>query len=95
VRGRLTDDVLQIVGDALGSAIADHQDGAQDVAAECAAALRLRAWAGADVLAGQLEAALGRCPTPLLRPLAVDLEELASMLEGDLVYGGGRIDLQR
>ncbi|MEU2001477.1 UPF0158 family protein [Rhodococcus sp. NPDC019627] len=94
VRGRLTDDVLQMVGDGLVSAIADHQDGARDVAAECSAALRLRDWTGDDVLADQLEAALEMCPPPLLRPLAVDLEELGSMLEGDFVYGGGRIDLR-
>jgi hypothetical protein len=29
-----------------------------------------------------------------LRPLPVDLEELAGILEGDPVYGGGRIDLR-
>lgn len=39
-------------------------------------------------------AALGAIPTPMLRPLPVDLEELASILEGDPVYGGGRIDLE-
>ena len=31
---------------------------------------------------------------PLLRPLSVDLEELAGVLEGDPVTGGGRIDLR-
>jgi hypothetical protein len=31
---------------------------------------------------------------PLLRPLPVDLDELAGVLEGDLVTGGGRIDLR-
>ncbi len=30
---------------------------------------------------------------PDLRPLPVDLDELAGILEGDPVYGGGRIDL--
>jgi hypothetical protein len=30
----------------------------------------------------------------MLRPLPVDLEELAGVLEGDPVQGGGRIDLQ-
>jgi hypothetical protein len=30
---------------------------------------------------------------PDLRPLRVDLDELAGILEGDPVYGGGRVDL--
>ena len=30
----------------------------------------------------------------MLRPLPVDLEELAMILEGDPVHGGGRIDLR-
>jgi hypothetical protein len=30
---------------------------------------------------------------PDLRPLRVDLDELAGILEGDPMYGGGRIDL--
>ncbi|MFC9839316.1 UPF0158 family protein [Rhodococcus sp. NPDC127530] len=86
--------ILQTVGDALLTAIGEHRDGAREAAAECAAALRVRDWEGDDVLADQLEAALGTSPTPLLRPLAVDLDELSSLLEGDPVYGGGRIDLR-
>ncbi|TQC47041.1 hypothetical protein EEB14_22935 [Rhodococcus sp. WS4] len=94
VRGRLTDEVLQLVGDALIAAVDDRIDGAQEVATECAAALRVRDWTGDDELADQLEAALGMSATPMLRPLAVDLEELSSLLEGDPIYGGGRIDLR-
>ncbi|NDV10664.1 hypothetical protein GXW84_40795 [Rhodococcus sp. IEGM 248] len=93
VRGRFTDEVLQLVGDALIAAVDDHIDGAHEVAAECAAALRVRDWTGDDELANQLEAALGMSATPMLRRLAVDLEELSSLLEGDPTYGGGRIDL--
>nr|WP_271209211.1 hypothetical protein [Rhodococcus wratislaviensis]GLK33699.1 hypothetical protein GCM10017611_05410 [Rhodococcus wratislaviensis] len=78
-----------MVGDALIAAVDDHIDGAHEVAAECAAALRVRDWTGDDELANQLEAALGMSATPMLRRLAVDLEEL----EGDPTYGGGRIDL--
>jgi Uncharacterised protein family (UPF0158) len=37
---------------------------------------------------------LGRAAIRALRPLTVDLEELATVLEGDPVYGGGRIDLR-
>ncbi|MDI9953258.1 MULTISPECIES: hypothetical protein [unclassified Rhodococcus (in: high G+C Gram-positive bacteria)] len=59
-----------------------------------AAALRVRDWTGDDVLADQLDAALGTSPTPLLRPLAGDLDKLTSVLEGDPVDGGDRIDLK-
>ncbi|MFD9669752.1 UPF0158 family protein [Rhodococcus sp. NPDC059968] len=94
VRRRLTDEVLQLVGDALIAAVDDHIDGAHEVAAQCAAALRLRDWTGDADLADPLEAALGMSATPMLRPVAVDLEELSSLLEGDPAYGGGRIDLR-
>ena len=43
-------------------------------------------------LVDQLRGALGG-PTPLLRPLTIDLEELGAVLEGDRAKGGGRIDL--
>ena len=58
-----------------------------------ARALRERGWDGDDELADQLGALLGTSPTPLLRPLPVDLEELAGVLEGDPMFGGGRVDL--
>lgn len=93
VRGRLTEEVLQLVSDALIAAVGNHIDGAYEVAAECAAALRVRDWTGDD-LADQPEAVLGMSATPMLRPLAVDLEELSSLLEVEVAYGGGRIDLQ-
>ena len=94
LRGRLTDDVLQMAGDGLLDAVAQGVDGAVELASRCAAALRDRSWVGDDELADQLEAALGRGATPLLRPLAVDVEELASFLEGDPIYGEARIDLK-
>jgi hypothetical protein len=56
-------------------------------------ALRERDWEGDDVLADQLDALLGSGVMPDLRPLPVDLDELADILEGDPVYGGGRVDL--
>ena len=37
---------------------------------------------------------LGSGPAPMLRPVAVDLDELAGILEGDPLHGGGRIDLK-
>lgn len=94
VRGRLTDDVLQVAGEGLLEAIAQDVDGATDLAAECSAALRKRGWEGDDELADQLDASLGKGPTPLLRAVQVDLEELASMREGDPTMGGCRIDLK-
>src|SRR5450759_1454497 len=55
---------------------------------------RARGWRGDDDLAEQLEAALGQGPSPLLRLLPVDLDELADLLEGDPADGGGRVDLR-
>jgi hypothetical protein len=94
VRGRLTEQVLQLAGDGLLDALAKDVEGAVDLAAQCAAALRERCWEGDEDLADQLQAALGRDATPLLRSLPVDLEQLASLLEGDPLCGGGRIDLR-
>lgn len=94
VRGRLTDDLLQLAGDGLLDAVARDVEGAAELASQCAAALRERGWTGDEELADQLQAAVGKGATPLLRPLPVDLEELASLLEGDPRWGGGRIDLK-
>jgi Uncharacterised protein family (UPF0158) len=94
VRGRLTDDVLQLAGDGLLHAVAQSIPGADELAAQCAAALRDRLWWGDEELADQLEAAVGQGATPLLRALPIDLAVLASFLEGDLLYGKARIDLK-
>ena len=80
--GRELDAVLQLAGDALLAAPDDP------LTREWAARLRRRGLEGDDELADALE----QLPSDL-RPLAVDLEELASILEGDPVMGGGRIDL--
>lgn len=47
-----------------------------------------------DELAYELEAALGIGPQPLLRPIPVDLDELAGALEGDPMVSAGRLDLR-
>ena len=87
-------DALQLVGDALGrGAIVGSGHGA-DLARRCAAELRSRDWEGDGELAAVLEARLGSGPVRLLRPIAVDLDELAMVLEGDPAQGGGRIDLR-
>ena len=86
-------DCLQLAGDGLRVAMGQHVAGPEDLARECVARLRAREWDGDDDLADALEAQLGSGPARLLRPLAVDLEELALVLEGDPLQGGGRIDL--
>lgn len=86
------EDALQLIGDGLLAAVRDGAPGSGELARECADALIVRRWAGDHDLADALEAALGGAPVPMLRPLAVDLEELAMILEGDPVHGGGRID---
>jgi hypothetical protein len=90
----LDDGALQLIGDGLVAALANGVEGAAETAAACAERLRERGWLGDDELADQLEARLGTRPAPMLRPLPVDLEELAMILEGDPVSGGGRIDRQ-
>jgi uncharacterized protein UPF0158 len=79
---RHLDEVLQLVGRGLLASPADP------LAGECVHRLRRRGLDGdaelADALEGGPEAA---------RPLAVDLEELSSILEGDPLQGGGLLDL--
>jgi hypothetical protein len=87
-------DSLQLIGDGLLAAVRDGTEGSADLAQECVTALRERRWAGDQELAQVLDAALGNGPTPMLRLLPVDLEELSMILEGDPVQGGGRIDLR-
>lgn len=87
------ENALQLIGDALLAAVRDGVEGAAQVAARCVAALRERHWDGDEELADALEAALGSGPAPMLRPLPVDLEELAMILEGDPLHGGGGVDL--
>ena len=84
---------LQAFGDWVLAALEQHADGAADAARRMIAALQERDWEGDDVLADQLDALLGSGAMPDLRPLPVDLDELAGILEGDPMYGGGRVDL--
>lgn len=86
-------DWLQLIGDGLLVAVRAGIDGADELARSCVNALAERSWAGDRELAEALDAARGAGPTPMLRPLPVDLAELAEILEGDPVYGGGRIEL--
>jgi hypothetical protein len=93
-RATLLADSLQLIGDGLLAAVRDATEGSTGLAQECVNALRERRWAGDQELAQVLDAVLGYGPTPMLRPLPVDLEELSMILEGDPVQGGGRIDLR-
>jgi len=92
-RGPWPSDSLQLIGDGLSVAVRSRVDGSAELARQCVARLRERDWDGDRDLVEVLEGALGTGPTPMLRPLGVDLEELAMILEGDPVHGGGRIDL--
>jgi hypothetical protein len=84
---------LQSVGDWVLTALEQNAHGAAEAARHMIAALRERDWEGDGVLAEQFDALLGSGAMPDLRPLPVDLDELAGILEGDPMYGGGRVDL--
>jgi hypothetical protein len=87
-------DALQLVGDAVLVVAANGSSEASIFAQRCAAALGERDWEGDAELAAALAAAANAGPAPLLRPVPVDLDELGSVLEGDPLHGGGRIDLR-
>jgi hypothetical protein len=86
-------DALQLVGDCLVVAFRQHVVGAEQLIAVCVAALQERGWDGDSELMEHLDELTGLAPAQMLRPLPIDLEQLASALEGDPVQGGGRIDL--
>jgi len=87
-------DALQFLGDGLAVAVQQGIAGASQLAELCERALRDRRWDGDEELAAQLGAVLGTAPTPLLRRIPVDLEDLSGVLEGDPMSGEGRLDLQ-
>lgn len=84
---------LQVFGDFVLLALEQHADDAAEAAGGLIGALRERDWEGDDVLAHQLGALLATGVIPDLKPLAVSLDELAGVLEGDPVEGGGRIEV--
>jgi hypothetical protein len=94
LEGEVPEAVLQLAGDGLLIALEQRLEGADELAFAVSAALRERWNEGDDVLADQLDAAQGTAPSPMLRPLPVDLEELSSVLEGDPMLTGGRLDLR-
>jgi hypothetical protein len=89
------DGPLQPLGDLVLLALDDDTDGAVDFARHCSTALRGRGWDGDHELAGALDPALGLPDhrAEPLRELAVDLEQLADLLDAGPDSGGGRLDL--
>lgn len=83
---------LQLAGEVLLVAIERGVAGAADAARRCIAALHTRGWSGDDELADALHDALTGS-APMLAELAIDLEELASLLDAGPDSTGGRIDL--
>ena len=89
LEGRDLDDVLQLAGDGLLAAVEQGVAGAEALARSCAERLRRRGLDGDAELADALAGAGAE-----LRPLAIDLDELSAILEGDPLRGGGRVDLR-
>jgi len=87
-------DALQLLGDAVLTVARERKHDIEPAARRCVLELRDRDWEGDADLATQIESVLGWGPVRLLRSLPMDLEELAGVLEGDPVLGGGRIDLR-
>jgi hypothetical protein len=91
--GRDPGQLLQHAGAGLLIALAQHVEGAADLVPGLVQALAERGNDGDAVLAEQLFAATIGPPTGR-KPLAVDLDMLIDVLEGDLAYGyGGFLDL--
>jgi hypothetical protein len=88
------DEVLQLAGDGLLTALAQGAEGAPELAARCAEELRDRFWLGDEELADELDSALGRGPARLLRTVPVRLDTLTIHLEGDPQESGARLDLK-
>jgi Uncharacterised protein family (UPF0158) len=88
------DEVLQLAGDGLLTALNQGVEGAPELAARCAEELRDRFWLGDEELADELDSALGRGPARLLRTVPVRLDVLTVHLEGDPQESGARLDLK-
>ena len=91
--GRPIAHVLQLAGEEVVRLTVAHEQGSAELATSWIEALRQRNWEGDGELVDQLAAAIGTGATPLLRGLPVDLDELSTMLEGDPLQGGCRVDI--
>ncbi|MFF4034539.1 UPF0158 family protein [Streptomyces sviceus] len=86
-------EVLQLAGDGVAGAAALGLPGAAQMAATFVGALQERGFRGDGELADVLHLSVGHTVDPAPRPLPVDLEMLAILLEGDPAESGGRLDL--
>ncbi|MES4886249.1 UPF0158 family protein [Streptomyces sp. NPDC000349] len=86
-------EVLQLAGDGVAGAAAVGLPGAAQMAATFLGALRERGFRGDEELADVLRLSVGHAVNPAPRPLVVDLEMLAMLLEGTPAASGGRLDL--
>lgn len=87
---------LQLIGDGLLREAHAGTPGAAELARECRRRLDVRGWDGDRELSEALAGAVGDGPVPALRPLAIDLEELAFVLESGPDHfstSSARIDL--
>ncbi len=90
----LLSDLPQRAGEAVLLGLAQGVPGAADAAGQARDALHARDAEGDDDLALEIDAALGLGPSPELRSLPVDLDELSFALEGDPNLTGGKLDLR-
>lgn len=87
-------DVAHLAGDGLVHAVEQQADGAQELAEQLAWGLGERDETGDLELAAELAAACSTSAPTALRPLPVDLDQVAASLEGqDLFDPGWRIDV--
>ena len=86
---------LQMVGELVLLALDHDSSEAADFAAQCTGALRVRACDGDQELADAIDAARGIAVSEAdpLKDLAVDLEQLADLIDGGPESAGGRLDL--
>ncbi|HEY7813295.1 MAG TPA: hypothetical protein VIC62_08665, partial [Nakamurella sp.] len=84
---------LRLVGEVLVGALDWAAVGADDLAGPCVAALRARDWVGDRQPADTLEQTRAGIRSGELVELAVDLEQLADLLDAGPDSGPGRLDL--
>ncbi len=94
VSALLPEECLQAAGSALLVPLAAGVGEAGPLAVRCVGLLRERYWDGDAELAAELDVALGRGAGASLRPVPVDLEELADVLSGSLGDEPGVLDLE-